>query len=197
MQFRAAEEHLKGDKYIGPLIKKYGHCTIVAKEGREYFENLVDAITSQQLSGKAAKTIFNRVVEKCKKLTPKAILALDIEELRSCGLSYAKCSYVKDLAQKVMDGDLKVNKLDKLDDEEVLKELVAVKGIGEWTAQMFLMFTLARPNIFPALDLGIKNGLKKLTGKEMKPKEMLEFAKRWEPYKTVASWYIWKSLDNK
>jgi len=193
-----AEKFLSKNKIIGPLVKKHGPCKIKPRPKKTYFEDLVDAITGQQLSGKAATTIFNRVKDKCGgKITPEKLIKLKTEELRSCGLSYAKCSYVKDLADRVQNKKLKVNILEKLSDEEISKELVAVKGIGQWTADMFLMFTLGRADIFPALDLGIKNGVKKLTKKDLKPKELLEFGTQFAPYRTVAAWYIWASLDNK
>ena len=191
-----AEEFLSKDKLIGPLIKKYGPCKIKPRDKKLYFEDLVDSITGQQLSGKAAATIFGRLKTEVGSLTPENILEAKDENLRKCGLSWAKVKYVKDLALRVKDGRLKVGILDKLSDEEISKELVAVKGIGQWTADMFLMFTLARADIFPSLDLGIKNGVKKLTGKELKPKELFEFGKRFAPYRTVAAWYIWASLDN-
>lgn len=192
-----AEKNLSKNKIISPLIKKYGPCKIKPRPKNKYFEDLVDAITGQQLSGKAATTIFNRVKSLCgDRINPEKLVKLKTEELRSCGLSYAKCSYVQDLADRVLNKDLKVNILEKLTDEEIIKELVAVKGIGPWTAEMFLMFTLGRPDIFPTLDLGIKNGVKKLTGKDLKPKELAEFGKQFAPYRTVASWYIWKNLDN-
>ncbi len=192
-----AEKFLLKDKTIGPLVKEYGHCQIVPGKKKDYFIDLVDAITSQQLSGKAAKTIFSRVKEKCGgKITPEKLTKLTTEELRKCGLSYAKCSYVKDLAGKVIAKKIKINKLDKLPDEEVEKELIAVKGIGKWTVEMFLMFTLAREDVFPADDLGIRNGMRKLLKKEKKPREIAQYAKRWKPYRTVAAWYIWAGLDN-
>lgn len=193
-----AEKFLSKDKYIGPLIKKYGPCKIEPRKKSMYFEHLLSSITNQQLSGKAAETIFNRVKERCDgKISPEKIIELQDEELRRCGLSWAKVSYVKDLAERVINSKLKINSLDKLSDEEVLNELISVKGIGRWTAEMFLMFTLARADIFPADDLGIKNGVKKLTSKEMKPKELAKFAERWKPYRTAASWYIWAVLDNR
>lgn len=196
--WKTAEKFLLKDKAIGPLVKKYGHCTIVPGKRKDYFVDLIDSITSQQLSGKAAKTIFERVKERCGgKITPEKIKKLKTEELRKCGLSYAKCSYIKDLAEKVLDKKLLVKKLDKLPDEEVEKELVAVKGIGKWTAEMFLMFTLARADVFPADDLGIRNGMKKLLKKQLKPLKIAEYAIRWKPYRTVAAWYIWKALDNR
>ena len=121
---------------------------------------------------------------------------LKTEQLRKCGLSYAKCSYVKDLANKVLSGELKVKKLDRLSDEEVLKELIAVKGIGRWTAEMFLMFSLARPDVFPVDDLGIRKGTAKILKRKINPQKVGIFAQRWTPYRTAASWYIWKALEN-
>ena len=196
--WKTAEKFLLKDKIIGPLIKKYGHCKIVPGKKKDYFIDLVDAITSQQLSGKAAKTIFERVKERCGgRITPEKLRKLKTKELRKCGLSYAKCSYVKDLSEKVLSKKLSVKKLDKLPDEEVEKELVAVKGIGVWTAEMFLMFTLARPDVFPADDLGIQNGMKKLLKRQLKSQKIAQYASRWKPYRSVAAWYIWEGLDNR
>lgn len=196
--WKTAEKFLLKDKLIGPLVKKYGHCQIVPGKKSDYFIDLVDAITSQQLSGKAAATIFGRVKGKCGgKITPEKLTKLTKEELRSCGLSYAKCSYVKDLAEKVLTKKLSVKKLDKLPDEEVEKKLLAVKGIGKWTAEMFLMFTLGRQDVFPIEDLGIRNGMRKLLKKELKPQKIAIYATRWEPYRTAAAWYVWKALDNR
>ena len=168
------------------------------KKKKDYFDDLVEAIASQQLSGKAAKTIFGRLKEKAGgKLTPESILKIKDEEIRACGMSWAKARYVKDLADKVKSQKLKIKSFDKLSDEEVMKELIVVKGIGRWTAEMFLMFSLARPDIFPADDLGIRNGLKKLLKKDLKPLEMDAFSVRWKPHRTAASWYIWRSLENR
>jgi DNA-3-methyladenine glycosylase II len=193
-----AEEFLSKDKYIGLLIKKHGPCKIVPRKKSGYFVELVEAIVSQQLSGKAAATIFGRLKEKVKgDITFDNILKLRKSTLRSCGLSNAKSDYVKDLAKHVKNGRLEIDRLDDLTDEKVREELVAVKGIGRWTADMFLMFALARPDVFPIDDLGIRNGIKKLVKKDMKPEKMAEFAKCWRPYRTIASWYIWASLDDK
>ena len=195
--WKKAEKFLAKDKYIGPLIKKYGPCKIKPSKKGDYFLDLVDAITSQQLSGKAAKTIFERVKAKCNgTITPEKLKDLKTEELRACGLSYAKCSYVKDLADNVIDKKLKVKKLDKLSDEEVERKLITVKGIGKWTAEMFLMFSLARPDVFPVDDLGIRKGVEKLLGKPLKEDKLAKHAERWKPYRTIASWYIWKILDD-
>ena len=158
-----AEEFLRKDKYIGPLVKRWGSCSIKPIRKPLYFEDLVDAICSQQLSGKAAKTIFNRVKDAVGgKMTPESILGKTDQELRNCGLSWAKVKYVKDLAEQTLNSKLEILKLDKLPDEEVVRELMAVKGIGRWTAEMFLMFSLARADILPEDDLGINKALKNL-----------------------------------
>ncbi len=185
------------DKYLAPLVKKFGPIDLTPRKKSQYFVSLIRAITNQQLSGKAADTIFKRFEEKVGKVKPENILAIKDDDLRACGLSWAKVRHVKDLAERTLDGRLEIKKLNKLTDEEVMKELVAVKGIGRWTAEMFLMFSLARKDIFPADDLGIKNSIKKLTGRQLKPKELSEFAVRWKPYRTYAAWYIWAALDNK
>ena len=183
-----AEKFLSTDKHIGPLIKKWGHCTIAPIKKSLYFEDLVNAICSQQLSGKAANTIFERVKKLLIKITPKNVLTIDEQKLRDCGLSWQKVSYIKDLATKVVGGDLNLSILDKLSDEEVRNKLVAVKGIGNWTAEMFLMFSLARPDIFPKDDLGIQKAMKNLKIKN---------PSRWKLHRTVASWYLWRSLENR
>lgn len=191
-----AQKVLSTDKYIGPLIKKYGPCKIAIRHHDTYFVDLVDVITSQQLSIKAAATIFKRVKDCVPEVTPDTILKTKDQKLRDCGLSWAKIKYVKDLAQRTKDGSLKTKILDKLPDAEVRAELVAVKGIGKWTADMFLMFTLARPDILPVEDLGIRNGMTKLLKSELSKDELEKFALRWAPFRTVASWYIWQSLDS-
>lgn len=193
----AAEKILLRDRYIGPLIKRYGPCKIKPSKKKDYFVDLVDAITSQQLSGKAARTIFERVKERCGgEITPEKLKKLKTEELRKCGLSYAKCSYIKDLAQRVKSSKLKIKILDKLTDEEVMKELIAVKGIGKWTAEMFLMFSLARPDVFPVDDLGIQKGIHRLLKRRISSQKIGKFAERWKPFRTPASWYLWKVIDN-
>ena len=194
-----AENYLKKDKYIAPLIKKSGHCTIKKSPKSRYFADLLEAITNQQLSGKAASTIFGRVRDLCDgKISPEAILNLTEDQLRSAGLSFAKIGYLKDLAEKTKKGELTIQLLDKLPDDEVITKLVAVKGIGRWTAEMFLMFSLGRPDVFPVDDLGIRKGFEKVTGRKFDKEKSAKFAlKQWSPYRTVASWYLWRSLENK
>ncbi len=195
--WKKARKHLVKDEYIGPLIRKYGPCEIVKKPENEYFDRLVRAVVGQQLSTKAAATIYKRLSEKLGGVTPDKVLKVRKSSLGKCGLSNAKSDYIKDLAKHVKDGALEIERLDDFNDDKVMEELVAVKGIGPWTAEMFLMFTLARPDIFPVDDLGIRNGMKKLLGKELSQEKMVEFAKRWAPYRTYASYYIWELLDNK
>lgn len=191
-----AEEFLLKDKYIAPLIEKWGSCTIKRSPRTNYFIDLLEAITNQQLSGKAASTIFGRVKGLFNgKINPEAILKLSDAELRGAGLSYAKVNYIKDLSSKIKIGELRINKLDKLPDEEIIKELIAVKGIGRWTAEMFLMFSLGRPDIFPVDDLGIRKGFEKVTGKKFDKVMSCNFAERhWKPYRTIVCWYLWRSL---
>lgn len=193
-----AEEFLSSDKYIRPLIKKWGHCTIKPKIHTDYFQALVSDIIGQQLSGKVAHVIYDRLRLKIKgRLTSNKILSLSDTELRKCGMAWAKVNAIKDLALKVKNKELHISKLNELSDEEVLKKLINVKGIGPWTAHMFLMFTLGRPNVFPNNDLGIKKGFEKVTGEKWNKTKSIKFAERyWKPYRTVASWYLWRSLDN-
>lgn len=159
----------------------------------------MDAICSQQLSGKAAATIFGRVKKSLHgKIIPGAILKKKDQSLRDCGLSWSKVRYIKDLAERVKNGSLDLDKLKDLSDERVISELVAVKGIGRWTAEMFLMFSLARPDIFPVDDLGIQKGFEKVTGKKFDKKKSYVFAERnWSPFRTVACWYLWRALESK
>jgi DNA-3-methyladenine glycosylase II len=194
-----AEKFLLKDKFIGPLVKKWGHCTIAPKPHMDYFQGLVGDIVGQQLSGKVADVIEGRLKAKIKgTITPDKVLKLDEQELRNCGMAWSKVRAIKDLAARAKSGELKVKRLDKLPNDEVRNELIAVKGIGPWTADMFLMFKLGRPDIFPVEDLGIKNGFQKVTGKKFDKVKSAKFAeKSWAPFRTVASWYLWRSLENR
>jgi len=165
-----------------------------------YFKSLTRTIIYQQLSGKAASTISNRFISLYHGKsypTPADILNTDHDILRSVGLSNAKVKYIKNIAQAFLDGTVDHQNLGKLSDEEIMEKLIAIKGVGPWTAQMFLMFTLNRPDVFPAGDLGVQKGfqqyfkLKKLPS----PKIMEKRAKKWKPYRTVASLYFWKVVD--
>lgn len=171
---------------------------------QDYYQALVRSIISQQLSVKAADTIERRfcaLFEGESFPTPEAILTKNIDQLRSAGLSRGKATYVRDLAQHVIDGKITFDHLDALSNEDVIRELTAVKGIGEWTAHMFLMFCMGRLDILPIGDLGIKNGIQKLYGLKKQPDTdtMVRIAKKnhWHPYESIACWYVWFSLGNK
>lgn len=188
------------DPHLKPVIAKHGLCTI--EPHTNYYQDLVESIIGQQLSVKAAATITTRF----KDLfgghlpTPEEILAKDIEELRSAGLSRAKAAYVHDLAQHVVDGKVTFDHLPGLSNDEIIKELTDVKGIGEWTVHMFLMFCMGRPDVLAYGDLGIRNGIKQLYGLDHapSPQEVQNIADTygWHPYESIACWYIWRSLDN-
>lgn len=197
--WREAEDFLLKDKYIGPLIKTWGSCTISVKPQKDYFERIAGNIIGQQLSGRVADIIEERFIKTVGgKVTPNNVINTSDQALRDCGMSWGKVSFIKDLAVKTISGELKTTKLNLLSDEEVVKELINVKGIGRWTAEMFLMFSLSRPDVFPVDDLGIKKGFEKVTGKKWDKLQSSKLAEKWwKPYRTVASWYLWRSLDSK
>ncbi len=196
----AAEKHLsKVDPKFGELIKTV-NLPVQRKSRRTHFEALAEAIVSQQLSVKAADTIFFRFVALFGKFPkPEQILKMKDSKLREVGLSSQKISYIKDLATKVLSKDLRLNTLSRLDNEAVITELIKVKGIGRWTAEMFLMFSLVRPDVFSTGDLGLRNAIIKLYKLKKPPteKQLERITKKWSPHRTTASRYLWKSLNNK
>jgi len=196
--WKEAEKFLLKDKYIEPLIKKWGNCTIKPRVHIDFFQALCGEIIGQQLSGRVADVIEGRLKAKIKgRLTPNKVLSLSDDELRGCGMAWSKVRAIKDLSQRIKDRKLHIRKLGKLPDEEVKKELVTVKGIGPWTADMFLMFSLGRPDVFPTEDLGIQKGFEKVVGKKFDKIRSAKFAEKyWKPYRTVASWYLWRSLES-
>lgn len=164
------------------------------------FASLAEAIIYQQLNGKAAETIHKRLAALAgEPLSPECILKLSDEQLRSVGLSKQKSAYLKDLAVKTAAGVLDFSRLVDFSDDEVIEHLTQVKGIGVWTAHMFLMFSLRRPNVLPTGDYGVQMAVKKHYRKRKlpKPKDMERIARAWEPYRSVACWYMWRSLDIK
>ncbi|HYL72739.1 MAG TPA: DNA-3-methyladenine glycosylase [Bryobacteraceae bacterium] len=196
---RKAILHLKkADPVIGAMIDRVGAYRMEYREPS--FDTLVRSIVYQQLSGKVAKVIFGRLLDAVpgKKLTPAGILKLTPARMRKCGLSKQKTAYIRDLARKTAKGHLKFEALPALPDEAVIEHLTQVKGIGVWTAHMFLMFALERPNVLPTGDLGIRSAIRKAYGLEdlPHPKQIEELAASWHPYCSVASWYLWRSLDN-
>jgi len=196
---RKAVAHLKKcDPVLRAIIERVGPCRM--EFGPAEFSSLAEAIVYQQLNGKAAVTIFKRFIALAgEPLTPEGILKLSNEQLRNAGLSNQKSSYLKDLATKTAAGMLDFSRLPALSDDEVIEHLTQVKGIGVWTAHMFLIFSLRRPNVLPTGDYGVQMALKKHYRKRKlpRPKDMEKIARAWEPYRSVACWYMWRSLDIK
>jgi len=196
---RKAVNHLKkSDSVLAAIIERVGPCRM--EFGVPEFHSLAEAIVYQQLNGKAAVTIFKRFATLAgDPVKPEGILKLTDAQLRSVGLSKQKSSYLKDMAARAARGELDFTRLPEMTDDEVIKHLTQVKGVGVWTAHMFLMFTLKRPNVLPTGDYGIQVAMKKHYKKRKmpKPEVMAKIAKSWEPYRSVACWYLWRSLDIK
>lgn len=196
---RKAITHLKrADPVLAGLIDRIGPCRI--EYGPPEFHSLAEAIVYQQLNGKAALRIFERLTALAgQPLSPSGILELSDDQMRSVGLSKQKSSYLRDMAERTRQGQLDFSKLADLSDEEVVAHLTQVKGVGVWTAQMFLMFTLRRPNVLPTGDFGVQSAIKKHYRKRRlpTPAEIKKIARPWEPYCTIACWYLWKSMDVK
>ena len=197
-----AHAHLSGlDKRLAKLIERTGTFHFKLDTCDSVYESLLEAITHQSISGKAAATIFGRIKTlgtegRCP--TPQQILAASDQTLREAGLSYAKAASMKDLAQKTIDGVVPtIEDAHALSDDELVTRLVSVKGIGAWTVEMFLMFRLGRPDVLPIHDYGVQKGFALTYGKKFmpKPRELAAFGERWRPYRTVASWYMWRAIE--
>lgn len=174
----------------------------IIRPHKRYFQSLTEAIISQQLSDKAATTITNRfkaLFPKIKFPTPAQVLAKSDEGLRTAGISGSKASYIKNIARAMEDKSLDFSNINKMTDEEIITMLTAIKGIGRWTAEMFLIFSLGRPDVFSFGDLGLCNAVKKLYGLHEDPtvQQLKELSARWQPHRTVASLHLWASLDNR
>ncbi len=192
---------MKADPKLAVIIKRVGACTLHASAPRDPFETLCMSIASQQLSTKAAATIFGRFCDLFPKRrpTPERVMTLADEEIRGAGFSRPKVTFIKDLAARVDDGRLDLKRLKKHPDDEVMKQLVAVKGIGHWTAEIFLMFRLGRPDVLPADDLGLMKAAQRVYGLRKRPdaKRLRKMGEAWRPYRSVAAWYLWQSLSDK
>ena len=194
---KKAISHLKrADPVLAAIIDRVGPYTMLYRDPA--FHTLVSSITYQQLSGKAAATIFGRLLAAAKAdpLTPESILKIRPARMRALGLSGQKMEYIRTLARMTRDGEVNFERLHELEDHAVIEHLTKVKGVGVWTVQMFLMFALRRPDVLPTGDLGIRAAMKKAYGLEElpKPAEMEKLAAKWRPYCTFASWYLWRSL---
>jgi DNA-3-methyladenine glycosylase II len=192
---------MRRDPVLGAAIKRIGPCGLAARQRKDHLTALVGAIVSQQLSTRAAATIFGRLVA----LFPDgqiphaaAIHALGDASLRGVGLSGQKIGYLRDLCLRIADGRLRLDELDALDDELVIERLTSVRGFGRWTAEMFLMFRLHRPDVLPVGDLGIVTAIQRLyrLRKRPDPARILKIGEAWRPYRSVASWYLWQTLTN-
>ncbi|MDB4915671.1 MAG: HhH-GPD family protein [Gemmatimonadetes bacterium] len=198
---RPALAHLKRvDPVLAGVIARVGPCRLEASRKGTHYDALVRSIVFQQLSGKAASTIHGRFRALFPANRPRAELVLSAadELLRGAGLSRQKMGYLRDLSARVADGSLPLAHLGRLSDDAIIEHLVQVKGIGRWTVQMFLMFRLGRPDVLPELDLGVQNAIHKAYGLEKRPtpKDVLRIGEKWRPYASVASWYLWRSLEN-
>ncbi len=193
-------KHLSKDKLLGKFIRSYGPLVVRRQPVQSPFESLAQSIIHQQISGLAARSItakFLALWPKKKFPSPQDVLKIKTEKLRSAGLSGQKASYLKDLAAKFEDGTINPKLFPNMSDAEIIEHVVAVKGIGEWTAQMFLMFTLGRPDVLPTGDLGIQKAMQKLFKLRTKPSpaKMEKLAAVWAGHRTVACFYLWRMLD--
>ena len=198
LDIELAVKYLSRDKDLKTLIDHFGVITL--KRRRNYFKSLLRSIIHQQLSGKAARTIENRFLELYngnRYPTPEEVLKTPAEAIQNVGISRMKTEYIRGLAKIIDDGDIRLEKLKELSNDEVGNVLKEVKGIGQWTVDMFLIFSLNRPDVFPLNDLGIQKGLMLLLGRQkiLSQESMLSHSKKWKPYRTLASLYLWKIVD--
>jgi DNA-3-methyladenine glycosylase II len=192
---------MRRDPVLAAIIKRHGPCALgEARDRFDHFTMLVRAIVFQQLSTKAATTIYNRLLERMPRgvANPQSLAVLSDEDLRAAGISRQKAAYLRDLASRVAAGDVPLDSIESLPDEEVIAALTRVKGIGRWTAEMFLIFRLQRPDVLPIGDLGILNAIQKAYRLRKKPtaKRLQKIGEPWRPYRSIACWYLWRSLDN-
>ena len=200
MDIEAGLDLLKRDKKMRVLINQFDRPDYNLRQ--DYFQSLLRSIVFQQLSGKAAQTIYERFVNlipKTSSYCPNEVLKLDNDEMRKAGLSFQKINYVKNLADYFEKNSFQKKDVERMTDEEISKELIQIKGIGQWTVDMFLMFTLNRPDILPYKDLGIQKGIMKISNMKNLPTkmEMENCSSKWRPYRTIACWYLWRIADDK
>jgi len=192
----AACAHLsKKDRVMKRLIPQFGDVCLVSRG--DAFVTLARSIVGQQISVKAAQSVWNKFAALNKKITPAVVLKLKVDDMRAAGLSARKVEYLVDLALNFHGKNVSVKEWQHMDDEAIIEELVAIRGIGRWTAEMFLIFHLMRSNVLPLDDVGLINGISKnyFSGEPVSRSDAREVAQAWQPYSTVATWYIWRSLD--
>lgn len=191
----ACADLMKRDRILRKLIPTYGPAHLVSRG--DPFVTLARSIVGQQISVKAAQAVWDRLATACPKLTPAQLLRAGVDKLAACGLSKRKAEYIVDLAEHFKAGRVHVQSWSEMDDEAVIAELTQIRGIGRWTAEMFLMFNLMRPNVLPLDDIGLINAISAnyFSGEPVTRSEAREVAANWEPWRTVATWYMWRSLD--
>jgi len=192
---KACADLVKRDRILKKLIPKFGPVHLLSRD--DPFVTLARSVVGQQISTAAAQALWQRVEAACPKLVPQQFIKLGHEKLAACGLSKRKTEYILDLAQHFVSGALHVGKWTSMDDEDVIAELTSIRGIGRWTAEMFLIFNLARPNVLPLDDLGLIRAISVnyFSGEPVTRSEAREVAANWEPWRTVATWYMWRSLE--
>ena len=192
---RARRALARRDEVLAQIMRRHPRVHLVARG--EPFMTLARAIVGQQISVKAAQSVWNRVLQAAPGMTPAEVLALARPRLRACGLSDRKTEYIADLAQHFADGALQVQRWPQMDDESVIAELVAVRGIGRWTAEMFLIFNLLRPDVYPLGDLGLLKAVRLayFKGRKVPLSRIRKLGLAWRPWRSVATWYLWRSLD--
>jgi len=204
MNHEEAHRHLAAtDPRVADLIARSRRYKISPTSGMRPFDALAESIAYQQLSGKAAATIWGRVralYPRKKYLDPKLVLATPDDKLRAAGLSRSKIAAVKDLAAKTLDGTVPSSRvLARMTDEEIIARLITVRGIGRWTVEMLLLFDLGRPDVWPVHDYGVRKGFAKAFGRRKlpTPKQLMKLGDKWRPYRSVAAWYFWRALDTR
>jgi DNA-3-methyladenine glycosylase II len=191
----ACQHLMKKDRVMRKLIPKFGDARLVTRG--DAFVTLARSIVGQQISVKAAQSVWDRFASLSRRITPSNVLKMNVDDMRGAGLSARKVEYLVDLALHFQDGKLSLKKWVDMDDEAIIEELIAVRGIGRWTAEMFLIFHLMRPNVLPLDDVGLINGISKnyFSGDVVSRSDARDVAVAWAPYCSVATWYIWRSLD--
>ncbi len=191
----ACSHLMRKDRVLKKLIPQFGDAILESRG--DAFVTLARSIVGQQISVKAAQSVWDRFAKLSRKLSPAGVLKLKVDDMRAAGLSARKVEYLVDLALHFDSGAVHVNDWQQMDDEAIIAELVAIRGIGRWTAEMFLIFHLMRPNVLPLDDVGLINGISRsyFSGEPVSRSDVREVAQAWQPYCTVATWYIWRSLD--
>ena len=192
---QACEHLMRKDRVMRRLVPQFPNVSLQTRG--DAFVTLARSVVGQQISVKAAQSVWDRFAALMKTVKPQAVLKLEVDDMRGAGLSGRKVQYIKDLATYFHEGRVHVKQWGEMTDEAIITELIAIRGIGRWTAEMFLMFHLMRPDVLPLDDVGLLNGVSQLyfSGEKVSRSEVRDLARAWSPYSSVATWYIWRSLD--